>query len=498
MKALNHSRIKTHFSKHLNCTISTLALVSSTPKGGFTLSGDLKSYATDLYPILKAFFNAKNPLPSSPMAFHGVCFDKKLTSLYVAVKPKPSDAEAHRCLGALFYKKILSDKRAEVTLDMDQFSEGALLAFCEGLFLADYFFETHKKNKLHDINITFCSSKKLAGLQKKVSAVSELCDAVKFARYLGDQPGNHMSPQILARETQAALKPYKNIKVDIWNLKKIEAAKMGGLISVSQGSNEEPRLIIMEYKGAAASRKPLCLVGKGLTFDAGGISIKPGKGMQDMKYDKCGGTNVIAAMLAIAKLKVRANVIGVVPSSENLLGDNATRPGDIITAHNGVTVEVNNTDAEGRLILMDALSYACKKYKPKAIVDVATLTGAMVVALGNVYTGFFTKNDQLKKIFLKASQKTGEKAWHMPLDEQFSKEMKGTYADLSNLGKSPFGGSATAAAFLENFVDKNIPWMHLDIAGTAWHTGEHLSYCPTKGASGVMVRTFVELARSLG
>ena len=217
--------------------------------------------------------------------------------------------------------------------------------------------------------------------------------------------------------------------------------------------------------------------------------------MDEMKYDMCGGANVIGAMLAIAKLKLKINAIAYVAASENMPGPLANKPGDILTARNGKTVEVLNTDAEGRLILMDALSYASEK-KPAAIIDAATLTGAIIISLGNSYTGVFTRNNPLMKKILTAADRAGENVWHMPICDDYVKDMKGTYADLTNLAPTRGGGSSTAAAFLEQFVDDKIPWAHFDIAGTAWNMNNRINYHPKKGASGSMVRTFVELAKT--
>ena len=269
---------------------------------------------------------------------------------------------------------------------------------------------------------------------------------------------------------------------------------MGGLLGVSLGSGVEPRFIIMEYRGAGTQKKPLCFVGKGLTFDTGGVSIKPAQGMEEMKYDMCGGANVIATVIAIAKLKLKVNVMGFVPATENALGPMANKPGDILKARNGKTIEVNNTDAEGRVILADALSYASEQ-RPQAIIDAATLTGAMVVALGNTHTGVYSRNEKLIDKIQRASKQSGELVWPMPLTDHHVEDIKGSFADLSNISSSRGAGSATAAAFLEQFVDADIPWAHFDVAGTAWNIGSRLSYCPKKGASGVMIRTFVELAR---
>lgn len=333
-----------------------------------------------------------------------------------------------------------------------------------------------------------------AAVKKAFLEGTVLAESVNFSRRLGDLPGNLMTPEILAREAAAAAKG-TGIKTTIWDRARIKKEKMGGLFGVSQGSDQEPRFIILEYKGAAASKKPICFVGKGLTFDCGGISIKPSASMEEMKYDMCGGANVIGAVLAIARLKLKVNAYALVPSTENLINGIATKPGDVHYARNGKSFEVNNTDAEGRLILADALCYA-SELKPEAIFDAATLTGAMVVALGNTHTGFFTRNGALKNRIEKAADKSGELVWNMPLTDHHVSDMKGTFADLSNISSSKGAGSATAAAFLEQFVEKDIPWAHFDIAGTAWAVGGRLNYCSSKGASGAIIRTFVEIAKS--
>jgi len=314
-----------------------------------------------------------------------------------------------------------------------------------------------------------------------------------IAKQVANYPGNLMTPSILAQEVQKHTKA-SNIKTVVWDKKRIIKEKMGGLLGVSLGSSQEPRFIIMEYKGGAASKKPICFVGKGLTFDSGGISLKPPTAMDEMKFDMCGSAAVIGTLLAIANLKLKVNVLGLIASSENMPGPSANKPGDILKARNGKTMEVLNTDAEGRLILADALSYASEQ-KPQVIFDAATLTGAIVTALGNLFTGFFTKNENLVSQILKASQTSGERVWRMPLVKEHTKDMSSPIADVANLSSVKGAGSSTAAAFLEHFVDTNIPWAHFDIAGTAYNMNHRIEYCAPKMASGVMVRTFVELAR---
>ncbi len=412
--------------------------------------------------------------------------------------------EKIRQASASAYDAVKSLKSAEAAFHFDGIttslkdSSSYIKAVTEGLHLASYSFEQFKSKKSDNKNeITFhiCSQNAAdKNVKKGFEEGVVLASCVNFSRNLGDTPGNLMTPEILAHNAVQAAKG-TGVKVQVWNKARIKKEKMGGLLGVSMGSSEEPRFIIMEYKGAKATDKPLIYVGKGLTFDCGGISIKPSASMEDMKYDMCGGANVIGTILAIAKLKLKINVIGLIPSTENLAGPSATKPGDIHTARNGKTFEVNNTDAEGRLILADALSYA-SELKPQMILDAATLTGAMVMALGNTHTGYFTRHAELSKKVEKAAEVSGEWVWRMPLTDYHVQDMKGTFADLSNISSGKGAGSATAAAFLEQFVGEGIPWAHFDIAGTGWAVGNRLNYCSKKGASGAMIRTFVEFAKA--
>lgn len=409
--------------------------------------------------------------------------------------------ESLRQAAAAAVSALKSSKSKTAAIALDSVPQGleaelTVQALAEGALLSTYAFTEFKEKKTTNTpdELLFVTNQKSKNLEKSVQVGTTLSECVNFARWLGDRPGNLMTPTILAQETVKAAKGSK-LKVTVWDRAKIKQEKMNSFLSVSLGSSQEPKFIAMEYKGAAASKKPVCFVGKGLTFDCGGISIKPSAGMEEMKYDMCGGAAVIATMLAIARLQLKINAIAFVPATENLAGPAANKPGDIVVARNGKTIEVNNTDAEGRLILADALVYASEQ-EPAVILDAATLTGAMVVALGNLHTGFFTRNDKLAKAVQEAADASGEWVWRMPLTDMHAKDMKGTYADLSNISSSKGAGSATAAAFLEHFVDKEIPWAHFDVAGTAWHVGDRLPYSPRKGASGAMVRTFVEIAKT--
>jgi leucyl aminopeptidase len=407
-------------------------------------------------------------------------------------------ASAYEALKALNVKEAIVnfDGITAAKKDAADFAK----AVAEGFTLSSYVFDELKSAKKDDKKSSETQIHvvtKLASDKAVKAAFSEgliLGSVVNFSRRLGDLPGNLMTPTILADSAAEAAKGIAHLKVTIWDKARIKKEKMGGLLGVAAGSDQEPRFIIMEYKGAAAAKKPVVFVGKGLTFDCGGISIKPSAGMEEMKYDMCGGANVIGTLLAIAKLKLKVNAVGLVASTENLVNGSATKPGDVHTARNGKTFEVNNTDAEGRLILADALSYATE-LEPQMIVDAATLTGAMVVALGNTHTGYFTRNSALKNKVEKAAVESGEWVWNMPLCDFHVKDMKGTFADLSNISAGKGAGSATAAAFLEQFVGEGIPWAHFDIAGTGWAVGNRLPYAPKKGASGAMIRTFVELAK---
>jgi leucyl aminopeptidase len=282
------------------------------------------------------------------------------------------------------------------------------------------------------------------------------------------------------------------MKVRIVERYEMETIGLAGIVAVGKGSNNPPKMIILEYSGAPSDQKPYLLVGKAVTFDTGGISLKPGDKMDEMKFDKCGGCIVLAILKAIASLKLPINVVGIVPSVENMPSSTAYRPGDIIRMYNGKTVEVLNTDAEGRIILADALAYGITLYNPKAIIDLATLTGACIIALGaNVAAAIGTSKELIEKL-RRVSEKTGEKIWELPLYDEFHEQIKSTVADIKNVGGRP-GGAITAAAFLSNFA-ADFPWIHLDIAGTAWTqdgTFER-SYNP-KGATGFGIRTLVKL-----
>ncbi len=327
-------------------------------------------------------------------------------------------------------------------------------------------------------------------LEQAVERGRILGEAQNFTRDLVNEPANRMTPLLLA-ERARAMAAETSLECEIIDQDRMRQLGMGALLGVAQGSAEPPALIVVRYRPSQAptTTDHLALVGKGVTFDTGGVSIKPAEGMEKMKYDMAGGAAVLGAMRAIAQLKPAIPVTALVPAVENMVGSRAQRPGDIVTALSGKTIEVLNTDAEGRLILADALAYA-RRLGATHIVDAATLTGAIVVALGSVNIGAFTNNDELLGRVMAAAKAEGEKMWHMPLDEEYKELLKSAFADMGNIG-GRWGGAVTAAWFLREFVGET-PWVHLDIAGTAWldEAKPHLA----KGPSGVAVRTFTKLA----
>ena len=302
-----------------------------------------------------------------------------------------------------------------------------------------------------------------------------IAEGMSLAKDLGNLPGNICTPAYLADEAAELAKRF-GLKIEVLEQRDMEKLGMGSLLSVARGSRQPPKLIILEYHGGKRDSPPVVLVGKGVTFDTGGISIKPASEMDEMKFDMCGAASVLGAIKAAAMMKLPLNIVVAVPATENMPDGNASKPGDIVTTMSGQTVEILNTDAEGRLILCDALTYV-EKYKPAAVVDVATLTGAMVVALGHVATGMFANNDPLARELLAAGDAAWDRAWHLPMWDEYQEGLKSNFADIPNISSGRAGSSITAACFLSRFA-KGFHWAHLDIAGTAWKSG------PEKGATG--------------
>jgi len=355
----------------------------------------------------------------------------------------------------------------------------------EGSILADYkFIKLKSKPEEKPIDtLTMVSSSEPA---KQINVGKALAESQNYMRELNEQPANLMTPRKVAEEAVKLGKKYKSLSVKVYDEKVLKKMKMDTLLSVSRGSTEPPRFVVIDYKGA---KKPFyCLMGKGITFDSGGISLKPSKNMHEMKYDKSGAMAVLGAMRAVAELKLPLRVVSVLALSENMPSGSAQKPGDIWKSHNGKTVEVLNTDAEGRLVMADSLSYLAEK-KPDGIIDMATLTGAVVVALGKNAIGLFSNDDRLARTIEEAGNNTHERVWRMPLWKEYSEMMKSDVADLKNVSGTGEAGSITAAAFLKEFVG-DAKWAHLDIAGFMNVTNSH-PYLD-KGASGVGVRLLTE------
>ncbi len=290
---------------------------------------------------------------------------------------------------------------------------------------------------------------------------------VQLARDCANRPANHATPTFLAQQASSLAKTY-DFKLDVLDHKAVQKLGMGALMAVAQGSEEPLKFIVLQYQGAARSQAPVVLVGKGITFDTGGISLKPAPDMDEMKYDMSGAASVLGAFQALGELKPKLNVVGLIPACENMPSGKAIKPGDVVTSMSGQTIEILNTDAEGRLILCDALTYA-ERFEPAAVIDIATLTGACVIALGHVHSGLFSADDALAQQLLQAGQNALDTAWRMPLDEEYGEALKSTFADMPNVGPRA-AGSVTAAMFLKRFTQK-YSWAHLDIAGTAWKSG---------------------------
>ena len=298
---------------------------------------------------------------------------------------------------------------------------------------------------------------------------------VELARTLGNLPANICTPSYLAERAEKLGKEYSKLKVSVLDEADMKKLGMGALLSVARGSREPARLISMEYRGGTKGQKPVVLIGKGVTFDSGGISIKPAQAMDEMKFDMCGAASVLGTLKSCAELQLPLNVVGIIPTTENLPDGNASKPGDIVTSMSGQTIEVLNTDAEGRLILCDALSY-CKKFDPDVVVDIATLTGACVIALGSHAAGLLANNDELSHQLLAAGDFAGDRAWQLPLWDDYQPQLDSNFADMANIGGRE-AGTITAACFLSRFAD-DYRWAHLDIAGVAWKQGKE------KGATG--------------
>ncbi|WP_407291709.1 leucyl aminopeptidase [Stutzerimonas zhaodongensis] len=338
-------------------------------------------------------------------------------------------------------------------------------------------FKSSKSDKPKLVKITILSDKADQDrVEQAARHAAAITAGMSFARDLGNLPPNICHPSYMAEQAKQLGKTFKGLKVEVLDEKKLRELGAGSFLAVSQGSNQPGCIVVMQYNGGKKGEQPYALVGKGITFDTGGISLKPGQGMDEMKYDMCGAASVLGTFRAALELQLPINLVGLLACAENMPSGNATRPGDIVTTMSGQTVEILNTDAEGRLVLCDTLTYA-ERFKPRAVIDVATLTGACIVALGSNTSGLLGNNDELLQQVLGAGQKADDRAWQLPLFDEYQEQLDSPFADIANIG-GPKAGTITAACFLSRFT-KAYPWAHLDVAGTAWVSGGK-----EKGATG--------------
>ena len=366
----------------------------------------------------------------------------------------------------------------------------------EGCKMSLYKFEKYKSKKENDIpDLTILVSKS-EKISKAIKIAEIVSDGAIYTKSIANLPPNECIPATLANFARIISKK-NNMKCNIISKNELKKKGFGGIIAVGQGSKNEPKLIILEYNHGSRNEKPIVLVGKAVTFDTGGISLKPGEKMDEMKFDKCGGCTVIGIMKAVSELKLPINVVGIIPSVENMPGGESYRPGDIIKLYSGKTAEILNTDAEGRIILADALSYGEKQYSPKAIIDFATLTGACIIALGTNIAGIVSNNDKLTQKIMESSKRTTEEIWELPLNGDYMDMVKSDVADMKNVGIGRAAGTITAAAFLRNAIE-NTPWIHIDIAGVAWTqvATKEKPYNP-KGATGFGVRLILDYLQNI-
>ena len=438
------------------------------------------------FPLDSSLLNEKDDEFLQTLADKSVITGKAKTCYYTAT-PKSTyqgvlvlglgprddyDDETLRRCGGKAAELLQLHRVSHVYLDISRHDNVPPLPFLEGLVLGQYTFDVYKKPpepadapvKVRTVTVITDKGVQVTPLLSALQLGVLACHSANGARHLANTAPNEMTPQALAEFARGIAKE-SGCKCTVLEPKQMESLGMNALLGVARGSAQPPRLIVLEHR-YSDDVKTVALVGKGVTFDTGGISIKPAAQMHEMKYDMCGAAAVLCAFMTLAELKPAINVIAVVPAAENMTGDAAQRPGDIVKAYNGKTIEVHNTDAEGRLILADAMAYTVDKYKPDAMVDAATLTGACVIALGHFAAGLFTNNQELANALLAAGEATGERLWQMPLWKDYEKLVEGNHADLCNIGPRE-GGAISAAAFLKNFVG-DTPWAHLDIAGTAW------------------------------
>ena len=429
----------------------------------FNINGLKKHILEEEYAYISDLLKTSD-LKKNLLSFN-ISSKKKIILIPLKKDSSISDVEK---LGAEFHSYINYNKREHYLINSDTINskiENYLGYFLHGLKLKSYKFNVYKSNKDKKfVDIDVIGKKKIS--TKNQLRFKSLEDGTFFTRDLVSETGNILHPDEYAKRINN-LKKF-GLKVSVYDNKKLKKLGMNALLGVGQGSIRGSYLVTIEWNGARNKSKPLAFVGKGVCFDTGGISLKPAKFMEDMTYDMAGSATVVGLMKNLALRKAKINAVGVVGLVENMPGGNAQRPGDIVKSYSGKTIEILNTDAEGRLVLADALTYTEKKYKPKFIIDLATLTGAIIVSLGSEYAGMFSNNDKLSDQIFKAGEKTGEKVWRMPLSKNYDKLIDSKKADMQNINYVGGAGSTTAAQFLQRFILNQTPWAHLDIAGMAF------------------------------
>lgn len=419
-------------------------------------------------------------------------------------KEKDFSLTALRQVGSDATRLLLDKKLTDFVLELAQLEvKKATLAekvqaLAEGVLLADYRYDrylpkarTDKMAAVQGAVLLVGADVDLTEAKRGAAAAEAICRGVCLARDLVNAPGNLKSPEYLARQA-VAMAERSGVKASLLDRVELERQGFGALLGVAQGSERPPYLIVLEYQGGTADEQPVALVGKGVVFDSGGISLKPSEKMDEMKMDMGGAAAVVGTVQAVAAMKLPVNLVAVIPAVENMPSGRAIRPGDILTSLSGQTIEVLNTDAEGRLILADALTYV-ERFKPRVVIDLATLTGACIIALGNQAAAVLGNNDALIRHLLKAGERSGERLWQLPLWDGYAEQIRSDFANVKNTGGRP-AGTITAAAFLQKFAD-NYVWAHLDIAGTAW--ADQARAGQPKGGTGFGVRALVEYLRTL-
>ena len=453
----------------------------------FNISGLKKHLSTNEFSYISDLLKT-NDLKKELIVFE-VNSKKKIILISIKKDLKAFEAEN---LGAKFFTQINFGEKNQYFVNTDTITsklENFAGYFLHGLKLKSYEFDIYKsKKKSRFISINVSGSKNKISNQKQLG-FKALEEGTFFARDLVSEPGNILHPDEYVKRINS-LKKF-GLKINIYDEKKLKKLEMNALLGVGQGSIRGSYLVTMEWNGAKNNSKPLAFVGKGVCFDTGGISLKPAKFMEDMTYDMAGSATVVGLMKNLALRKAKINVVGVVGLVENMIGGNAQRPGDIVKSYSGKTIEILNTDAEGRLVLADALTFTEKKFKPKFIVDLATLTGAIIVSLGSEYAGLFSNDDKLSKQLLTSGEKVDEKLWRMPLHKNFDKLINSKNADMQNINYVGGAGSTTAAQFLQRFILNKTPWAHLDIAGMAF--SKYGGALNSGGATGYGVRLLNKL-----